>query len=51
MASISLVRELPDSYLDLVEEDAIPRISKTIPRNLSLHRPGIVFAVLLREQV
>jgi hypothetical protein len=49
MVSISLVRELPDGYLDLVEEDAIPRISKTILRNLSLNHPGIAFAVLLPE--
>src|SRR6266436_5557786 len=37
MVSISLVRELPDSYRDRGEDDAIPRISKTIPRNPSLN--------------
>jgi len=34
MVSISLVRELPDSYRDLGEDDAILRISKTIPMGL-----------------
>jgi hypothetical protein len=46
-----LVRELPDSYRDLEEDEVIPRISKTIPTILSLSYPGIVFALLENEFV
>jgi len=51
MLSISLVRKLPDSYRDLGEDDAIPGISKTIPRDLPLNYPGIEFAALSHELV